>query len=211
MSTVSSHPRLPSPEEAAQEVAGLSRALAARGWLPGTGGNLSAVVHRDPLRLVVTRSGVDKGALGRDGLVEVDGDGRAVHGDARPSDEVLLHLAVARAREEAGAVVHTHSVWGTLASCRHAAAGGVTLAGYEMLKALEGVRTHVHGEWVPILANSQDMHALSRVVERLLRDDNRPHGFLLEGHGLYTWGADLTAAKRHVEALEFLFEVTERS
>jgi len=36
------------------------------------------------------------------------------------------------------------------------------------------------------------------------------HGFLLRGHGLYTWGRDVTEAKRHVEVLEFLLEVTGR-
>jgi len=193
-------------------VAELARDLAARGWLPGTGGNLSAVLEREPLRLAVTRSGVDKGRLGPGDVLEGDEEGHPTAAAGRPSDEVLLHVAVARARGEgAGAVVHSHSVWGTLLSRRHAAAGGLLLEGYEMLKALEGVRTHDHGEWVPILPNSQDMHALAPVVEDRVREDNRMHGFLLAGHGLYTWGTDLAAAKRHVEALEFLFEVAGRA
>ncbi len=37
------------------------------------------------------------------------------------------------------------------------------------------------------------------------------HGFLLRSHGLYTWGADLPQAVRHVEILEFLLEVVGRS
>jgi methylthioribulose-1-phosphate dehydratase len=36
------------------------------------------------------------------------------------------------------------------------------------------------------------------------------HGFLLRGHGLYTWGDDLAQARRHVEILEFLLETTGR-
>ena len=35
-------------------------------------------------------------------------------------------------------------------------------------------------------------------------------GFLLAGHGLYSWGKDIPAAKRHIEVLEFLFEVSYR-
>jgi methylthioribulose-1-phosphate dehydratase len=36
------------------------------------------------------------------------------------------------------------------------------------------------------------------------------HGFLIRRHGLYTWGRDLDQARRHVETLEFLFEVIAR-
>jgi methylthioribulose-1-phosphate dehydratase len=31
------------------------------------------------------------------------------------------------------------------------------------------------------------------------------HGFLLAGHGLYTWGATVSEALRHAEAFDFLF------
>jgi methylthioribulose-1-phosphate dehydratase len=33
---------------------------------------------------------------------------------------------------------------------------------------------------------------------------------LLKAHGLYTWGADVAEARRHVEILEFLLEVLTR-
>jgi len=33
---------------------------------------------------------------------------------------------------------------------------------------------------------------------------------LVAGHGLYTWGQDLAEARRHLEVLEFLFEVALR-
>jgi methylthioribulose-1-phosphate dehydratase len=36
------------------------------------------------------------------------------------------------------------------------------------------------------------------------------HGVLLSRHGLYTWGQSVAEARRHLEALEFLFEVEER-
>jgi methylthioribulose-1-phosphate dehydratase len=37
------------------------------------------------------------------------------------------------------------------------------------------------------------------------------HGFLLSGHGLYTWGSSLEEARRHIEIYEFLFEVVHRT
>jgi methylthioribulose-1-phosphate dehydratase len=186
------------------------RSLDARGWLLGTSGNLSAVSCRRPLRLAMTCSGADKGALTVRQVLEIDAGGRPVRGSGRPSAEALLHLAVTRARG-AGAVLHTHSVWSTLLSEAGAREGGLTLSGYEMLKGLHGVTTHAHREWLPILENSQDMPALARTVERTLERHPQAHGFLLRAHGLYTWGDDLAAARRHVEILEFLLEVRGRS
>jgi methylthioribulose-1-phosphate dehydratase len=110
----------------------------------------------------------------------------------------------------AGAVLHTHSVWGTLLSDHHGPAGGFALEGYEMLKGLGGVSTHEHREWVPILENSQDYVTLSSTLSSTLREHPRSHGVLLRKHGLYTWGSDLAEARRHVEILEFLFEVEAR-
>src|SRR5262245_10439688 len=181
-----------------------------RGWALGTSGNFSAVVSSEPLRLVITASGVDKGRLTTDQFVQVDGDGRVVAGEGRPSDETKLHLTVVR-RRPALAVLHTHSVWSTALSSLLINDNGIEIAGYEMLKGLAGVRTHEHREWLPILNNSQDMDELASELAEML--DQRPdaHGFLLRGHGLYTWGRSLSEARRHVEILEFLLEVVGRT
>ena len=80
-----------------------------------------------------------------------------------------------------------------------------------MLKGLAGVATHKHREWLPILENTQDMVELASRVSRTLEETPAIHGFLLQAHGLYTWGEGLTEAKRHVEILEFLMEVLVRS
>ena len=113
----------------AQTLSEIGREAHARGWMLGTSGNLSAVVGRDPLRLAITPSGVDKGRLSAEQILQVDGDGRKVQGDGRPSDEAHIHLAVVGARG-AGAVLHTHSVWSTLLSEEAAAAGGIAIAGF---------------------------------------------------------------------------------
>jgi len=110
----------------------------------------------------------------------------------------------------AGAVLHTHSVWSTIVSEAHAAAGGLAIEGFEMLKGLEGVTTHEHREWLPILANDQDLDRLAAVVRTALATHPEGHAFLLHRHGLYTWGRDLQEATRHVEILEFLLEVVGR-
>ena len=182
-----------------------------RGWVLGTSGNLSAVVERDPLRLAITPSGVDKGALQADQILSIDEDARMLSSSpGKPSDESPLHVRIAKERE-AGAVFHTHSVWSTMFSDLHFAEGGLAIEGYEMLKGLEGVKTHEHREWIPILENSQDMWKLAHSVAEILKQHPHAHGFLLRRHGLYAWGKDRLQAKRHVEILEFLFETLGRT
>jgi methylthioribulose-1-phosphate dehydratase len=197
-------------EDLARRIAELGRFAHGRGWVLGTSGNFSAVVGREPLRLAITASGADKGRLGPAQVLEIDGDGRAVGGDGRPSAETSLHLAVVRARG-AGAVLHTHSPWSTLLSDIHAGAGGLAIEGYEMLKGLEGVTTHQHREWLPVVENSQDWGRASAGIEAMLKGRPEGHGFLIRRHGLYTWGRDLGEAARHLEVLEFLLEVVGRS
>ena len=195
----------------AQQLVEIGRQSYARGWTFGTSGNFSAVLSREPLRLAITTSGIDKGLLNASQIVQIDETGRVLGGGAgKPSAEARLHVAVARARGVgAGAVLHTHSIWSTVLSDA-AADGGVVIEGYEMLKGLDGVSTHQHREWLPIIENTQDWAIAAAEVEQLLRANPKAHGFLIRRHGLYTWGRDLAAAKRQMEILEFLFEAMGR-
>jgi methylthioribulose-1-phosphate dehydratase len=196
--------------EIASSLVAISRSFYARGWVLGTSGNFSAVLTREPLRLAITASGADKGDLNAEQIVVVGKKGnQSDDSTGKPSAETLLHINVVLQRG-AGSVLHTHSVWSTVLSNVHAAAGGILIEGFEMLKGLEGVKSHQHGEWLPIVENSQDMRALAETVSKILALYPDAHGFLLRQHGLYTWGADLGKAKRHVEILEFLLETMGR-
>jgi methylthioribulose-1-phosphate dehydratase len=194
--------------ELARQLALIGRQFYARGWVLGTSGNFSAVVNQVPLRLAITASGVDKGTLSAGDIVEIDEQATVLVGSGRPSAESSLHLTIARVRG-AGAVLHTHSIWSTILS-DGASEGGLAIEGYEMLKGLAGVDTHEHREWLPVLDNTQDWTAAVPEVEAMLARQPAAHGFLIRQHGLYTWGRDLAEAKRHVEILEFLFEVMGR-
>lgn len=188
----------------------IGRDFHTRGWVLGTSGNFSTVISRKPLELIITASSVSKDDIRPADVLTVSANGVPVgKPGARPSAETALHVAVVQSRA-AGAVLHTHSVWSTMLSELHGAERGLRLSGFEMLKGLEGVRTHEHCEWVPILENDQDIPALARRVEAVLEQWPAIHGFLLRGHGLYTWGDDLAQARRHVEILEFLLETIGR-
>jgi len=183
-----------------------------RGWSVGTSSNYSVVINREPLELLITASGKDKGRLSRADFVRVGARGKpTVDGQPKSSAETLLHVVAAQ-QPEVGAVLHTHSVWSTVLSDFFFLQGGFELSGYEMLKGLEGIATHETTAWVEIFDNTQDIPSLAGQVRERMNDAAEPlqYGYLIRRHGLYTWGRDLEEARRHVEIFEFLFECVAR-
>ncbi len=182
------------------------RVLSARGWTPATSSNFSALVPGFGDVFAVTRSGIDKATFAREHVMLVDRAGRTLWPEgARSSAETPIHAAIYDLFE-AGAVVHTHSVNATAISLLHAKAGAVRFAGLELLKGFHGVTTHEASIEVPIYPNDQDMARFSAMIREELRGKD-VYGFLIAGHGLYTWGSDLGEARRHAEVFEFLFEL----
>ncbi|MGL4514834.1 MAG: methylthioribulose 1-phosphate dehydratase, partial [Lacipirellulaceae bacterium] len=193
---------------AARGLAAIGREFHGRGWSRATSSNYSVRLSSDPVRLLVTASGLHKDRLGDGDFVLLDDRGE--HAEPSPhksSAESMLHVVLVR-DAAAGAVLHTHSVWGTVLSDHYGVQGSLPLAGYEMLKGLSGVTTHDTSVDVPIFPNTQDIPALAERVRERLADATLPpmQAFLIHKHGLYAWGATLDDARRHVEALEFLME-----
>ena len=175
-----------------------------RGWCDGTGGNFSVVLQHQPPQLLMAPSGVDKGQVRAEQLIVVDETCNVLKGEGKASAETALHLRIVEATQ-AGAVLHTHSVAGTVLSRHVEDRGGLRLEGWEMLKGLIGINTHATSINIPVISNSQCMQELSEAIAPSLA--SAPCGFLVAGHGLYAWGADLEASKRHLEILEFLLKV----
>lgn len=185
----------------------LGRWVDQRGWCPATGGNLSARLYEAPQpACVVTASGVHKGDLRVEDFIDVDLQGAPLNSSERrrPSAETLAHVALYRLSDEIGAVIHTHSVLNTVIS-KVTSGPQLHLQGWEMQKALSGVHTHEGTCSLELFENTQDMSALALEIERRWRSSGGLRwGLLVRGHGLYTWGRDLTEARRHLEAIEFL-------
>ena len=189
------------------ELCATARWCAVRGWAPATSGNFSA---RTGAHIFVTATGLDKSALTPADLLQIDIEGHVLAGRGKPSAETGLHTVIYRKRSQARAILHVHTIWNTLLSARYAVTGYVPIEGYELLKGLAGVTTHAHLERVPVLENSQDYEALSSALASSLENHPQAHCVLLSRHGLYTWGQSVAEARRHLEALEFLFEIEER-
>jgi methylthioribulose-1-phosphate dehydratase len=182
--------------------------FASFGWMRGTSGNLSMVLSREPLRLAVTASGLDKGELTEADIVAVDADGDLVPAapaargsDARPSAEAAVHARIA-AVTGAGAVVHVHTVAAVAAGQRWPS--GVELEGLEMLKGI-GLPAEGLAVRVPVVPNSQDMAQLSGCIEQ--SRDPRVPAVIVAGHGLYAWGKDIRQARHHTEVVGWLLEL----
>jgi methylthioribulose-1-phosphate dehydratase len=195
----------------AEALCATARWCYARGWAAATSGNFSVRPFADaPGRVLITPSGLDKGALQLADLIEIDAEGSVIAGKGKPSAETALHVAVYHARPEAGAILHVHTVWNTILTSHCAGQRHVSITGYEILKGLSGVTTHEHEERVPLLTNTQDYDVLEEEMAAALEEYPGAHGVLLSRHGLYTWGQSVAEARRHLEALEFLFEVEAR-
>lgn len=175
--------------------------LAKLGMTPATSSNFSARLN--DTHCLITVSGRDKGKLTADDFMEISMDGVAVDASQVASAETLLHTQIYQLRPEANVVLHTHSMAQTLLSLHFEQAGKIDFRGYELQKAFAGIKSHEQTVSIPIVANSQDMH--------LLNDSVIPHfaqsefwGYLIAGHGIYTWGRDMLEARRHLDAFEFL-------
>jgi methylthioribulose-1-phosphate dehydratase len=187
-------------DESVRELVEAGRQLYAKGMVPATSGNFSSRLDAD--RYAITVSGRHKGQLTMTDIMQVDAAGRSQDG-RRPSAETALHLQIYRRFPDVSVILHHHSLYATLLS--QLAADEVVLADYELLKACPDIDTHQTTLRVPVFENNQDIAELATAVDSWM-DANAPvHGYLIRGHGLYTWGGSAAEALKHAEAFEFLF------
>jgi methylthioribulose-1-phosphate dehydratase len=192
-----------SREALAREIIEAGQFLYARGWSPATSSNYS--VRLSPTEALLTVSGKHKGQLGLDDVLATDLAGNSLEPGKKPSAETLLHTQLYSCKPGVGAVLHTHSVNATVLS-RLTAGDHLVFEDYELQKAFSGVSTHQSKLVVPIFDNDQDIARLAAKVQPWLDQHPDCAGYLIRGHGLYTWGAKMSDALRQIEAFEFLFE-----
>ncbi|WP_314916462.1 methylthioribulose 1-phosphate dehydratase [Pseudomonas helleri] len=190
-------------EHLSLEIIEAGRFLYGRGWSPATSSNYSARLSATEALLTV--SGKHKGQLGIDDVLATDLSGNSLEPGKKPSAETLLHTQLYSWRPEIGAVLHTHSVNATVLS-RLTPGDSIEFEDYELQKAFSGVSTHESTVRVPIFDNDQDIERLAAKVQPWLEAHPDCVGYLIRGHGLYTWGARMNDALRQIEAFEFLFE-----
>ncbi|MDH4379395.1 MAG: methylthioribulose 1-phosphate dehydratase [Vampirovibrionales bacterium] len=192
--------------EALTELISVSQFLHQQGWTPATSSNFSTRNNEPKGSFFISRSGKDKGTLTQHDFMAVDAKGLPLAGvEGTPSAETLLHAWVYENFPEVNTVLHTHSLNGTLLSKLCEEFGEFTVSNLEILKGFAGITSHEASVTIPIIANHQDMTVIAEGLSRYQANVTNPlRGFLLAGHGLYTWGNTTAEARRHVEVMEFL-------
>ena len=184
-----------------------------KGWSPATSTNYS-VKSSNPEKIIISRSGVDKSKFNLNDFILIDPKGQLLPpfnlSGVKSSAETEIHTYLYQKFPEINCVLHTHSVLGTVLSRVFAHEKLLQFEGYEIQKGLEGNKTHETKTIIPIVPNSQDMKDILFHLDPFFNQDIKIHGFLIEGHGLYTWGKDIPTTKRQIETFEFLFECTKQ-
>jgi methylthioribose-1-phosphate isomerase len=182
-----------------QQIADIARSLYARGWMPGTAGNISV---RTGQTAVITGSGLSKGELtGADMVTVAVADSQPVSGSRRPSAETAIHTAIYRATN-ADAVVHVHAPHATAQTVSGSTA--LTFTGYELIKGL-GTSGTIS---IPVFTNHVDVAGIGEDIEQHLKQHpEAPPVLFIAGHGITAWGADLAQARDRIECLEAMCEL----
>ncbi len=190
-------------EQLTEQIIQAGQFLYARGWSPATSSNYSARLSNKQVLLTV--SGKHKGQLSEDDVLATDLHAQSLEPNKKPSAEALLHTQLYNWQTSIQAVLHTHSVNATVLS-RLERAAQIEFTDYELQKAFAGISSHEQPLLVPIFNNDQDMTRLAAQVQQWLDRHPDCQGYLIRGHGLYTWGASMQDALRQIEAFEFLLE-----
>lgn len=174
-------------------------ALPRYGLVTLTWGNASAI-DREQGVVAIKPSGVPYADLVADDIVIVDLDGEIVNGHRNPSTDTPTHLALYRAFEEIGGVVHTHSTWATAWA---QAQRDIPLYG----------TTHADLCAVPIpvtraltpeeIDEGYELHTGTVLIEAISTlDPSQLPCALVRGHAPFAWGATIGKAVENAVTLD---------
>jgi L-fuculose-phosphate aldolase len=183
-------------EEEKEQVLEACRRIVAAGLVAGAAGNVSRRVEGpDGVPLVaITASQVPYHRLTACDIVVIDFEGDPVEGEGVPSSETLAHLAVYRARPDAGAVIHTHSIY----------ASALAVAGQAIPPLIEE-QVVILGGSVPVAEFT--MAGTQELADKVCGALGEGGAVLLHNHGVLGVGADLEEAATACELVERLAKI----
>lgn len=165
-------------------------AMSRSGLSPGRSGNVSCR-FRDGM--LITPSGMAYETLKADDIVFVAGDGAVGDGQRKPSSEWRFHLSAYRARAEAQAVVHTHSLHATVLACANRA-----IPAFHYMVAVAG------GIDIPCIAYAT--FGTEELAELVAEGLSERDACLMANHGQIAIGSDLDRALELAQEVEVLSE-----
>jgi L-fuculose-phosphate aldolase len=174
-------------KEIREEICEFGRRVYAQGFVAANDGNISV---RSGERVITTPTGVSKGYLTPDMLVEVTLDGQVVNGRLQPSSELLMHLRVYRDRQDVQAVVHAHPPYAT----------SFAITGRPLDQPIIAEAVVTLG---PVALASYATPSTPGVADSITPYLQHHDAILLQNHGALTYGPDLQTAYFRMESLEF--------
>lgn len=176
--------------EARLEVLETALVMSRSGLSPGRSGNVS---RRIADGMVITPSGMPYETLSRDDIVFVGASGDLRQGERRPSSEWRFHLAAYAARDDIGAIVHTHSTHATVLASAHR-----EIPAFHYMVAIAG------GKSIPLVPYATfGTDALSRHVTKGLKKHD---ACLMANHGQIAVGTTCARALELAREVELLAE-----
>ena len=175
-----------------KDVVDMSKLLSKKQLMAGSWGNVSARIDKDSY--AITPSGHSYETLTPDDIIIVNAEGAKLTGNLYPSTETKLHVAIYKKFPEAGAVIHTHSIFACTLAVLHrdlppiiedaaqVIGGTVTCARY----ALPGTET---------------------LAQNVLSAIGKKRAAFMANHGVVCWGRDLKEAYMTAELVEKAAEI----
>ncbi len=179
-----------------KKVVEVSKKMSEAGLTVGTTGNVSAC-HRGSKLVAVSPSGTSYQDMTEQDVVIVDFHGQVIEGHLKPTSETPMHLAVYRAREDVGGIVHTHSVFASTLACLD-----MEIPAVHYMVAFSGHK-------VPLA--EYGTFGTEELAIKTVEGLGNYNAVLLSHHGLLAAGSHVEEAYKVAEQVEFVAEVYWRS
>ncbi len=171
------------------------------GLITFTWGNVSAI-DRETSLVVIKPSGVSYDDMVANDLVVVDLEGNIIEGKYKPSSDTPTHLALYRAFDNIGGIVHTHSNWATswAQAGRSIPSYGTTHADY-FYGSIPCTRKMTPSE----IQGQYELETGNVIIETFKKNNIDPMmvpGVLVYSHGPFTWGKDANEAVHNAVVAE---------
>ncbi len=164
--------------------------LVDKGYVQGTGGNVSARVKDEDV-LAVTPSQLDYSEMVVDDICVVDFDLDPIEGKGlKPSMETAMHVSCYKNRHDVNAVVHTHQIYASIFS----------IINTPVPALFDEVASDIGNliEIVPYgLSGSSELH--ENITAKLSSGANC---YIMQNHGVLSLGIDMKKAKGNAILLE---------
>lgn len=154
----------------------------------GSAGNVSCRVP-ETAYYAITPTSKNYETMTPEDVVVIDGERDLIVGERGPSFEADVHLAVYKARPDAHAIFHTHSLYSTICA----------VAGEDVPPLVEEVVVYVGG---PIKVADYGVSGSDELADAVVRALEDRAAVLMRNHGLLAVGKDLERAFRVAQLVE---------